>query len=191
MKLLLDGYNILKKIKHASYINDAERQKFIKQLNNYAHKKKLFLIIVFDGGPFTWPMHEKVSQFAEVVYSGTLETADDYIKSYLDQKANQDIMLISSDRELVKHARHHSVLSLDSYDFSQLLQSQESPLAAKKKSTKSDGAQKLTSYSNKEIDMLMERLNPKAKEEEDSSKREKQGKISKTERKILQKIKKL
>ena len=191
MLLLLDGYNILKKMRQSSYITDSERQKFIKQLNNYAHQKKLSLILVFDGGPYSWPMHEKISTWLEVVYSGSNESADDYIKNYMDNHKNVDILLVSSDRELVTHARHNSNLSLDSHDFSQLLHSMESPSQDTQSSKKQ--AHKLTTTKNKELDMLMEQLNlnKNKKEPEEVSSKNKTQTLSKQERKLLQKIKKL
>jgi predicted RNA-binding protein with PIN domain len=191
MQLLLDGYNILKKVKKISHISDSERQKFIKQLNNYAHKKNLSLILVFDGGPFSWPQQEKISSFLIVIYSGANESADDYIKSYLDQHKNNDILLVSSDRELTTYARHYSIASLDSYEFLQFFNAMEKPLQAT--SNISGKALKLTTKSTQELDLLMEQinLNKVKKEPEPLPHKEKSQKLSKKERELMKIIKKL
>lgn len=192
MILVLDGYNILKKIKHTSYISDTERQKFIKQLNHYAHQKKLSLILVFDGGPFQWPATEKISTYLTVVYSGTRETADDYIKQYLEEHKGADLLLVSSDRELVQHAHQFHTPSLDSYEFSHFLQTMENPI--KTPPTKTDHqTKKLTERTHNELDALMEQLKIPNQKSEDVTLQKKRSsqKLSKKERQILQKIKKL
>ncbi len=189
MKLLIDGYNLLKKIKKTSYITDSERNKFLKQLNNYAHQKKLSIIIVFDGGPFNWPQHEKMSSVVEVIYSGAQQNADTYIKQYLDEHANKELLLISSDRELVNYAHNHNVISLDSYTFSELLYHNQS---LPKIATHKEPLRKLTIQSTPELDILMEQLKVPTKTTEDRKReRGKTHTLSKEERKLLQKLKKL
>lgn len=191
MQLLLDGYNILKKIKKTAYITDVERQKFIKQLNNYVHKKKLSIIVVFDGGPDNWPTVTKINNYLAIVYSGIRDTADDYIKKYIDSHKGNEILLVSSDRELVMYARQYSIPSLDSYDFSQFLFDMQTIEPTKK--TNHQTAQKLTTLTHKELDTLMEQLNVSKikKEPEPSTKKIKSKKLPKEERKLLQKLKKL
>lgn len=194
MTLLLDGYNILKKIKRSSYISDAERQKFIKQLNNYAHQKNLYLVIVFDGGPFTWTTTENMSLYIQVTYSGTKETADDYIKRYLDDHQGKDILLVSSDRELVNYAHNRHFPSLDSHEFAHFLHTMEN--LTQPSTIKNDQkTHKITQTTHEELDILMHRLkvNPIKNENELNSRipKQKSEKLSKKERKILQKIKKL
>jgi predicted RNA-binding protein with PIN domain len=191
MQLLIDGYNVLKKIKKTSSISDNERKNFIRQLNNYAHKKNLSIVIVFDGGPFSWPDHEKISNYLEVVYSGTRETADDYIKKYIENHKGQDILLVSSDRELITVARQGNIHSLDSYEFSNYLLAMETIKPVKK--TITHAAQKITTTAHEELDALMEQLNINKikKETETISRKIKSKKLSKEERKLLQKLKKL
>lgn len=188
MKLLIDGYNLLKKIKKTSYINEADRTKFIKQLNNYAHTKKLSIILVFDGGPFTWPSRKRISSYMELVYSGTQQNADTFIKKYLDEHHTQELLLISSDHELVNYAHRYKILSLDSYSFFQFLNQPEQPLPSLQSTTSS---QKLTTKSTQELDILMSKLKVPIKKIDAEKTREHKITASKQERKILQKLKKL
>ena len=190
MLLLLDGYNILKKIERTKHITEAERRKFIKKLNNYAHKKKISIVLVFDSGISPWPLHEKVSTYVTVTYSGTSQTADDYIKTYLETHSTQEIILVSSDRELVKEGRHYNIPSLDSYEFAEYLLSFESPLPINKRPL-SQTHHKITTKDTSEIDTLMAQLNPITKDDDQEKQPLKQKKLSKEERKIMQKIKKL
>lgn len=192
MQLVIDGYNLLKKIKHSTHISDKDRQNFIRKLNHYGHQKKLSIILVFDAGPFNWPLRERVSPILEVVYSGTQESADDYIMRYIELHKNLDMLLITSDRELVTHARHNGILSMDSYEFSEFLTTHESPI--RPQVSQGQKAHKIAQSNNKEFDLLMERLvvlNQK-KDTEDYNTREKsKHTLSKAERRIAKKIKKL
>lgn len=193
MQLLIDGYNLLKKIKHSAHISDKERRNFIKKLNNYAHTKNLELIIVFDAGPYSWPMCEKVSKLLEVVYSGVQESADDYIKKYVEAHKNRDILLITSDRELVTHARRHGIDALGSHEFADFLHANESPVMHGG-SIHNQRAHKMIHSAHKELDFLMEKLFvPQLIEENEADLKygKNKNKLSKIERKVLKKIKKL
>lgn len=193
MQLLIDGYNLLKKIKHSVYISDSERQNFIKKLNHYAHQKKLSIILVFDGGPHNWSMHEKISSMLEVIYSGAQESADDYIKQYLEMHKNRDLLLITSDRELVAHARKYGIASIGSYEFSEFMAEQRAPTQLN--IVQDNKIHKMVVTKHKELDLLMEQLTvPKQKNEIESDgikERYKKNKLSKNERTVLKKIKKL
>ena len=100
MKLIIDGYNLLKHIVGADFVDEQRRKMFIEQIARYSHKKMLPILLVFDGGPSIYPSREKHNG-VEVVYSGTKESADDYIKQYIEDVPTHNLMLISSDRELV------------------------------------------------------------------------------------------
>lgn len=192
MIVLIDGYNLLKKIKHSSYISDKERENFIKKIAHYAHQKKLSIVLVFDGGHNNWPLSEAVSRSVTVVYSGVRESADDYIKQYIETHASSEMLLVSSDRELVSHARQYRVASLGSHEFSEFLYDHTEPVLTQVK--KDQQVHKLITNDNKELDFLMSQLTmpKKAKESEDEEKVYKRdNKLSKAERKLVKKIKKL
>ena len=55
-----------------------------------------------------------------LVHVGYKETADDYIKRVLDD-AHKDLVLVSSDNALVKHAKKLGIETVDSQTFAQVL----------------------------------------------------------------------
>ena len=56
-----------------------------------------------------------------VVYSGIHESADDYIKEYIESHRTQDLLLVSSDAELNRWAERLNIPSIDSPAFYNLL----------------------------------------------------------------------
>ncbi len=52
-----------------------------------------------------------------MVYSGVKESADDYLRSYMDQHQSLDLLLITSDRALRKHAISLKIESIPALDF--------------------------------------------------------------------------
>lgn len=194
MILVLDGYNILKKIIAAVYATDKQRTDFIKQLVAYAKKKGHQMIVVFDGGPSPWPSHEHYGDVM-VTYAGTQSSADDYIKHYLERKHNREnILLISTDRELNRYARRLDVQSLDADEFQEfLVQALPKPKLTMVRS--SEKVHKLKINSNSEaLDALMEQGSTvimHKREDELTSKKRAKSVLSKKDKKIMQKLKKL
>jgi predicted RNA-binding protein with PIN domain len=120
VKLLVDGYNLLKLIK-ASHISDKERSLFVDALSHYSTERKLEVILIFDGGISTWPQREVVTALMSVVYAGNGVSADSYIKDYIAKNRQQDLLLVSTDRHLNRYAAHYGVPSVDAADFLQFV----------------------------------------------------------------------
>lgn len=120
MIIVIDAYNVLKQCIHDREIAEHERAHFLSELSSYGRKKRHKLIVVFDGGANEWPTKER-SDGTCVIYSGYHETADDYIKTYLKKHRMQDILLVSSDRELNRVADNLDIPSLDAADFYRII----------------------------------------------------------------------
>ncbi|MFC1842677.1 NYN domain-containing protein [Candidatus Dependentiae bacterium] len=196
MILLIDGYNVIKQAMLKSKITERERDKFIKQLSKYHEAKGHNIKLVFDGGPFDFPTKEKISGIY-VIYVGAQESADDYIKRYLSEHKALDILLVSSDRDICRHASRLGIEQIDAKEFYAILQS-----ALKKgisgKLEKQTVAVKTTDKENKELDALMQEASKvmQYKTEDftgsaDDARESKSHKLPKKERKKLKKIKKL
>jgi len=121
MVLLIDGYNVLKQVFSAQMVGERERRDFIEQLGGYGKKRQHKLILVFDGGPYERSWQEKIAG-VYVVYSGSIETADDYIKRYLEEHKQYDLFLVSSDRDLRSAAARVKIESMKSLEFYKLVQ---------------------------------------------------------------------
>jgi predicted RNA-binding protein with PIN domain len=122
MIIIVDAYNLLRTVPpYKKKITDQERKQFIAYLRRYGRIKGHKMVIVFDGGPYEWPVKEKQLGIL-VVYSGIHESADDYIREYIEAQRAKEMLLVTSDRELNNYAAHFSVPSIDSFAFYQLLQ---------------------------------------------------------------------
>ena len=154
MNILIDGYNLLKQIFTGKEIAQAERDRFIKKLQEYAHRKGHSIFIVFDGGSHPRPTKEKNGPVS-VIYSGYKDSADDVIKHYLDEKILKNLLVVTTDRQLNSYADQYGIPSLDSVDFYQILSQKEPQVQGYKKS--SGQAQKLRSDEPlTQLDILMQ-----------------------------------
>jgi len=121
MIIVIDAYNLLCSVPpYKKTVTDKERAWFIKNLGIYGQRKGHKIIIVFDGGPYEWPFKEN-RKTVTVIYSGIHESADDYIKDYMQVHYAKDLLLVSSDTELNRSADHYKIPSIDSSAFYQLL----------------------------------------------------------------------
>jgi predicted RNA-binding protein with PIN domain len=208
MILLVDGYNVVKQAMLKSEITDQERNTFIKQLGKYCKIKGHKARLVFDGGPSDATKKENLHGVT-VVYSGYSESADDYIKDYLDDHKALDILLVSSDRDICRHASRLNIEQIDAIDFYGImrvaLESCSSCARAQDHAKASSGilagatgrAVKTSETSNSELDMLMQegsKIVPKKLEDLDFKTNIpgiKRHKLTKKETKKFKKIKKL
>ena len=130
-----------------------------------------------------------------VVHSGFGESADDWIKKYMQQHKGHDLLLVSTDRELGGAVRRLGITCIDSMDFYRLLQE---GCAGHNESAHAQGALvKTADREMPELDDLMQQgsriVHSKlddlvaAKEERKSA----AHMVSKKEREMLKKLKKL
>lgn len=195
MIILIDAYNMLKQIIAHREIGQRERTRFLSLLGQYSSKKDHYLVIVFDGGPYEWVYKERVHGM-QVVYSGVHETADDYIKQYIRDHKESDLLLVSDDRELNKYAARFSMPSISPRDFYILVQEALLEQTSEQLQTE-ERATKISDESSADIDLLMQEASRTV-----STKRSDEPsmvhsgladgkKLTKEERKLLQKLKKL
>lgn len=190
MVVVIDAYNVLKQIKQ-SYVSASERNAFINKLKMYARAKGVKVVVVFDGGGSSWPVVEKDPEVT-VVYAGENLTADDYIRRYIKEHQNKELLLVTDDRELKKNAQ---VLNIDTFGslafYARLLQKDPDVIGDK---PKHDTVIKLSADAPAELDALMESTDVDRKIEEPYMPmvRKPTGFTpSKKERKINKKLKKL
>lgn len=196
MIIVVDAYNLLHSMPvYKKTLTDQERAKFINQLGTYGRRKGHKMIVVFDGGPYEWPYREN-GKTVQVIYSGINESADDYIKEYIDVHKAQDLLLVSSDSELNRYAQQAHIPSIDSLTFFELLR--EELLEKQLGSSHQKNNQNVTIMhdSNESIDALMMEASKKipVKSEDfmhDKKRTDKTARPKKHERELLKKLKKL
>lgn len=153
MILLIDGYNLIKQALQKAEISEYERENFISRLGKYGKIRGHKVELVFDGGPTDNPLKESLYG-VYVTYSGYKKSADDYIKDYLDRNRALDILLVSSDRDICRHAARLDVEQIDSVDFYSIMSDLLGNTRAEKQQ-KACQAVKLSKDENLELDELM------------------------------------
>lgn len=160
MILLIDGYNVIKQALGKQEISEFEREDFIKMLGKYAKIRGHKIRLVFDGGPSYSAIKESRYDI-NIVYSGAKESADDYIKRYMDKNKSLDVLLVSTDREICRYAFRLRIEQIDSKDFYDIfIKTIESGkylengnFIGKNKNSK---VVKLSETENPDLDLLME-----------------------------------
>lgn len=185
---------MLKSIVDVREVSEHERSTFLVQLGRYARRKGHRIIVVFDGGPYQWT-HKEIHYGVQVIYSGMHDSADEYIHEYLIDHQTKDMLLVTSDHELRLMASALGITSITSQDFHQLVHEALQPVP--KPEIYAGQLVKLTEQENQELDALMiEGSTVVPIKEDDLSARthrmfKKGKKVSKRERLLLQKLKKL
>ncbi len=213
--ILIDGYNLLR---HTFYNVKGklvkQREQFIRQLGYYKSKKSIGKIIaVFDGGLSRHATRE-VHGGVVVMYSGQKSSADDWILDFVKKNKEKEMLLVTMDNELKDKCANYGVDNIGVKDFYDLVQNSLLEEVVESFSQKTDQVQKFDDlddsssfdahfddYGNKHrdsqaIDMLMEQtiLNSIKKDDTYSdlaSRKSKAKTLSKKEKKVYKKIKKL
>lgn len=192
MILVIDGYNVLKYGGQTSKRSEDDREKFIAMLNRYATNKKLNITLVFDSGPTVWPFREKHERVL-VIYAGQGQSADQFIIDYADEHKGKELVVVSSDREIIKGVSSLGIETISAADFYQLLRQALIPMVHE---TKKSPVRKFDHVPDQpEIDELMlygSSLKIKKVHEKEEKNRERtKQQQSKKEKKREQKLKKL
>jgi predicted RNA-binding protein with PIN domain len=192
MLILIDAYNILKQLDPGAFIQDNAKKSLVTMLSAYKNRKGHSIMLVFDGGHSPWPLQEKQKNVV-VVYAGQGKSADDYIKSYIAEHSKQDILLVSSDRELALWANKYGIVSMNALSFYAI--AKDSIQSLEKSVARSGVTHKTTETQNPILDALMYDTVPDAfyKQEENNNVRRKfnSEKESKIDRLLRKKVEKL
>ena len=194
MLLIIDAYNLLKFIVKSPHVSKAQHTKFINNLAAYALLKKLDMLIIFDGGD-TYKSEKLSYKGLSIIYAGQKTSADDYIKSYVeDKKTKTDLLIVSSDKNLCDTVVSLGASTIEVAFFSRLLQEIVAPVSLKQKIVST--VIKTKDYeSTLELDGLMaaSSVNPQKTDEQEVQvlRRGKKKTVSKSEKnmyKILEKL---
>lgn len=194
MIIVIDGYNVLKQALHKVDISKSAKDSFINQVSAYGRIKGHAVIVVFDGGTSEWPDRARVGNVT-VIHSGINDSADDWIKQYMNQHKGHDLLLVSTDRELGSAVRRIGVSCIDAMDFYALLK--QACLSGIEKSRAQTVIVKTSEGQLPALDELMHQASKvvQAKLEDVVEKKEARKSaahtVSKKEREMLKKLKKL
>lgn len=209
MVIIIDGYNLLKQLHpHAKENLKWHKKTLIKALGLYKKIKTgaiKEIILVFDGGVLAHATRE-VHQGIVVLESGHKKTADDWIIDYSERFKKQEITVVSMDRELCLACERHGSFSMSVFDFAHavklVIQQERSVgqdyLVLDPSLKKLDCDDVITDIdmpgAPEGLDALMAQAsdgNLPRKSDADAKVPKKQEKISKSDKEILKKIKKI
>jgi uncharacterized protein len=125
MNIIIDGYNLIRQsdlLRHYEKQSlEAGRRALILQLSEYKRKKGHEITVVFDGWDQGSAQEERDRQGnISIIYSRRGEKADDVIKRLADN-SSEEIIIISSDREIASHVTRRGKTALSSPDFEMLM----------------------------------------------------------------------
>ena len=200
MIILIDGYNLLRSIFHKVKGKlDKQRDQFIKQLGFYKNKKEQIkeIIVIFDGGMPNRATRE-IRHGIVVVFSGQNSNADEWIKDYIEENSNRELMVITMDREIVKKAKNKGAEVVGVIDFYGILQNTLMDDIENSFESDERGIRKYHDRENEALDLMMEQamLSGYALVKDDdiyenNKKKGESHKLSKEEQRRISRLKKL
>ena len=131
MYILVDGYNLIRQSdllrRYERRSLEAGRLALMSKLADYKRKKGHRITVVFDGwkGGSTEEERDRHENI-EIIYSRQGERADEVIKRITDQTA-EEIIVVSSDREIASYAMRQGKTALSSLEFEAIMNRAISP----------------------------------------------------------------
>jgi len=133
MHILIDGYNLirqsvnLKRFERQSL--EAGRNALIAWLADYQSIKDHLITVVFDGWENGQPQEERdYSCGISIIYSSRGVKADDVLKR-ITAATDEEILVVSSDREIASYAARRGKAALSSAEFESIVNQKSSPQA--------------------------------------------------------------
>ncbi|MBI3325080.1 MAG: NYN domain-containing protein [Nitrospinae bacterium] len=125
MRILIDGYNLLKALPECRALEaldpDGARDHLLDQLGRYRWLRGHHLTVVFDGWRGGQPVERHARAYGvQVIYSKRGEQADAVIRRLAPQVAHQGVV-VTSDRALVSEVQRSGAEVIGSADFGERL----------------------------------------------------------------------
>jgi predicted RNA-binding protein with PIN domain len=191
MKLIIDGYNLIRSVTHKR-ATEPDIQHMLGRLRRYQRVTQHEIVIVFDGGDGTH-RYQTGYHGLTVWYSGVRETADDLIKDFLRTAHPDGTVLISDDRQLNEAAQERDIVSVSPLLFLARIKEREGVKPGDKEGALK--AIKTSAEANVEVDALMEAYSgtagSKKEGEQEITSAPKHKKGSKVERRLEALMRKL
>ena len=156
MIIIIDAYNYLKNVLRVSFVPPHEIKSCLQLYKKYTTLRSNQIIFVFDAGPYDQVTIENNGRDVEIYYSGSWKSADDVIKDLVIKMKQDDILVVTSDREICAFADVHNIVSIGVIDFHEILQV-VMKTTQKKENVVVNTITKITSQENEYLDQLMER----------------------------------
>ena len=117
--IVVDGYNLIFQFPELRKMLERDleqaREDLLIRLGSYAGQRHA-LVVVFDGDGRV-PEESYARKEFRVIFSKPPEKADQVIKELIEKSQSEDVIVVSSDREIVDYARLHGVKTASSRQF--------------------------------------------------------------------------
>ena len=128
MHILIDGYNLIRQSVELRRFErqslEAGRNALVDWLAGYRRRKDHTITVVFDGWLSGSPMEERdYTSGIHMIYSGRGVKADDVIKRII-ASTDEEILVVSSDHEIVSFANRRGKATLSSPEFESIVNRQ-------------------------------------------------------------------
>lgn len=125
--LIIDGYNLLSGGRALSGHLEAARERLLRDLASYRHRKNHHITVVFDGWQQGQPSEQREHRSGvQVIYSKRGERADQVIQR-LAREYGPDCAVVSSDHEIVHAAKAHGAFVMGALEFGAKLRASSLP----------------------------------------------------------------
>lgn len=128
MHILIDGYNLIRQSVQLRRFErqslEAGRKALIAWLAQYRGRKDHYITVVFDGWESGQPQEERdYSAGIHIIYSSLGVKADDVLKR-ITASTDEEILVVSSDREVASYAMRRGKATLSSLEFESIVNKQ-------------------------------------------------------------------
>jgi uncharacterized protein len=119
MHYIIDGHNLIGKMPDISLKDPNDEVKLTMRIKNWvAESKKRQVTLFFDGGTLGSSLNRMSSRNLKVIFAPSGTIADSLIISHMRKLKNpRDYTLVTSDREIIGHAKSLRIRSLLSEEF--------------------------------------------------------------------------
>ncbi|MBH0210108.1 MAG: hypothetical protein HP495_16635 [Nitrospira sp.] len=125
--LIIDGYNLLSAGVRLSGQLESARERLLRDLAAYRHRKNHHITVVFDGWQQGQPSEQREHRSGvQVIYSKRGERADQVIQR-LAREYGGDCSVVTSDHEIVNAARAHGAFVMGAQEFASKLRASSVP----------------------------------------------------------------
>jgi uncharacterized protein len=126
MHIVIDGYNLIRQSDHLRPFDkrslEQGRNALIQFLAPYRKGRRHTITVVFDAWDGGGPLEERDTQAGiAIVYSRRAKTADDVIKEMVQRRGGEEILVVTSDRDVADHAIRRGASAISSPEFEQIV----------------------------------------------------------------------
>jgi len=141
LALLIDGHNLIGQMADMSLADPDDEARLVQRLKIYRNAVNTPITVVFDSGKSYTPPHNMSGGGVEVVFAGRYSSADRLIIYRIEHALDPaDLLVVSSDQEIVDAARQRGAKIVSASDFArQMARSHGPPRRRRARSPKAEG----------------------------------------------------